>query len=317
MSDTGGPFAFNQFSGRTELPLPSDPTPTSPRTGRRCPLTIRRASLQDAPSTLRRIRKQPAYDLGHGVLVEPDNLSFYVSYDGNEIIVDVADELQAYAAGWVLHAGAALSTLFTRGLPLHCAGASLDGHYFGILAAAGTGKSTTLWALLQSGALFANDDLLPVFFESAAPTAYPSVSLFPKLHRASLECEGLDWTRYQVAPPNEDKFWVPIPAVQRIIEPQTLSALFLLQPAQGQGEEVRVVRASLADAAGAIRQNLHGLWLVQKYVSAARLSALVDTLAQSVPVYTLRYQKRFEVLPQMVEAIRVTLHNPAVSEDCF
>ena len=301
------PYTFNQFHGTTELPLPCDINAVEPETGRIYPLTIRRESLKEIPSTLRRIRKQPAYDVGHGVLIEPDDISLYVSYSGEEIIVDCPDTLQAYAAGWVIHAGAALSTLFTHGVPLHCAGASHKGKYFGLLASAGTGKSTTLWSLLQSGALFANDDLISVFLDGDTPHAYPSVSLYPKLHQIAMEREGLDSTQYQVAPPNEDKFWVPISRKARIIEPQSLSALFVLDPSQIDTNRVSVTRRSVESAALIIRQNLHGLWLVHKYVSSDRLNALCRKMAQSVPVYTLCYTKTFANLPRLVEAIHAAL----------
>lgn len=307
MTHAALPYTFNQFYGTTELPLPCDVDAGLPKTGRKYPLTIRRASLKEAPSTLRHIRKQPAYDIGHGVLIEPDNISLYVSYSGDEIIVDCPDTLQAYAAGWVIHAGAALSTLFTRGVPLHCAGASHGGKYFGLLASAGTGKSTTLWALLQSGALFANDDLISVFLDDETPLAYPSVSLYPKLHQIALEREGLDSTQYQVAPPNEDKFWVPISRKARIIEPQSLSALFVLDPSRVDTDGVSVTRNSIESASLIIRQHLHGLWLVHKYVPGDRLIALCQKLAQSVPVYTLRYTKTFANLPLLVEAIQTAL----------
>ena len=307
MTYTACPFVFNQFAGLTELPLPCDPNP-APGTSGRFPLSIRRASLKDAPSSLRRIRRQPAYDIGHGVLIEPDNISLYVSYAGDEIVVDCPDGLEAYAAGWVIHAGAALSTLFTGGLPLHGAGAVLDGKYFGLLAGAGTGKSTTLWALLGSGALFANDDLISVRFSEGMPTAYPSVSLFPKLHRTALQREGLNEAQYQAAPPNDDKFWVPIPAAARAVEPQKLSALFLLEPAQTEADDVLVVQNTAEDAAGTLRRNLHGLWLVQKYIPGGRIDALCRAFAASVPVYTLRYRKTLEILPRLVETIRSSLN---------
>ncbi len=307
MTDAACPFVFNQFAGRTELPLPCDPNP-EPGPSRRFPLTIRRASLKDAPSSLRRVRKQPAYDIGHGVLIDPDHISLYVSYTGNEIIVDCPDALQAYAAGWVIHAGAALSTLFTGGLPLHCAGASLNGRYFGLLAGAGTGKSTTLWHLLQNGALFANDDLISVLFDDGAATAYPSVSLYPKLHRTALERDGLSEADYQIAPPNDDKFWVPIPAAARIIQPQALSALFLLEPTLGEAEgEVQTIQSTGEATAQAISRHLHGLWLAQKYIPLGPIQARCRALAETVPLYTLRYRKTFDVLPRLVAAIRTAL----------
>ena len=313
MTAAACPFVFNQFAGLTELPLPCDPNPL-PGTSKRFPLSIRRASLKEAPSTLRRIRKQPAYDLGHGVLIDPDNISLYVSYAGDEVVVDCPDGLEAYAAGWVIHAGAALSTLFTGGLPLHCAGAVLDRHYFGLLARAGTGKSTTLWALLGHGALFANDDLISVRLDGAMPIAYPSVSLYPKLHRTALERDGLDEAHYQVAPPNDDKFWVPIPAVARTVTPQSLSAVFVLEPTQTGDSEVHVVRSTVEAAAQTLSQSLHGLWLVQKYVSHAPINALCRTLAETVPLYTLRYRKTFDILPRLVDAIRATLNHRITRE---
>ena len=269
-------------------------------------MTVRRASLQNL-SVMRRIHIQPCYDLGEGLLFQVDHALLYIAFSGDDIRVDVDDENLVQALNWVAGKGMVVSSLFTGYLPLHAAGAVFDKQFFGLLAPSGTGKSTTVRALMDAGALFANDDTIPIRFEDATPIAYPSVSLYPKLHRTLLELEGLDASHYQAVLPDQDKFWVPIPTEARTIKPQRLSALFLLQPAEIETHKVLVIQNSVESAAQTIYQNLQGIWFVQKYISHDRLLPLCQSLAQSVPVYTLRYRKTFEVLPRLVDAIHAAL----------
>ena len=266
---------------------------------------------------MRCLRTLPCYDVGAGVLLERPEVSLYTAFTGDEIRVDVSDEHLPDAANFVIGKGMAASTLFTGGLPLHAAGADFDGHLFGLLAPSGTGKSTTLRALLNAGALFASDDMIPVSFAGDRHTAYPAVSLSPKMHRTALEQESISPDGLTRVSRFEDKFWMPLPQAQRRNAPGPLSALFVLQPSAAGDDRVLVRRLADGDAAEMLGNNLHGTRLFEKYVNLPRLQAHCRTLARTVPVYALEYRKRFDALPQITDAIRTALSHPVPGEADF
>ena len=279
-------------------------------------ITLRRTPVQHL-CRMRRLRTLPCYDVGAGVLLERPQLSLFAAFTGDEIRVEVSDEHLAEATNFIIGKGMAASTLFTGGLPLHAAGADFDGRLFGLLAPSGTGKSTTLRALLQAGALFASDDMIPVSFSGEQHTAYPAVSLSPKMHRTALEQEGISPDKLTRVSQFEEKFWLPLPQTQRRNEPGPLSALFVLQPSAAADDRVRVRRLSGIDAGEMLRNNLHGTRSFEKYVSQPRLQAQCSALGRDVPVYTLEYRKRFETLPRLTDAVRATLNGPRSNEAYF
>lgn len=310
---------INEFVVESYLPLPCDARCHSRAVSIASQsLLIRRSSLQDIPCLMRRIRPQLSYDVGDGVLIEPSqHLQMHVNGRGDIVTVDVGDENLALAAAWVVGAAMPVCTLFRGGLPLHGAGVEVDGRFVGIMAPSGSGKSTLLWALLEQGALFANDDCIPIALADGQVLAMPSVSCYPKLHETALANSGIDVGNCLPAPPHEDEFWVPIEASRRLREPQPLSALFVLQPlpASRQGEPdvpggIVAERVERELAVPILLENLQGVWLLHKQLDEKNLAARCDALAQSVPLYVLKYLKRFETLPLLTNAIRDLSKNP-------
>ena len=279
-------------------------------------MTIRRTSLQQT-SLSRRLQVKQYYDVGSGILLEGGRTLLYVGFSGDDIRLDVREANLVQASNWMSGIGIAASTLFNGDLPLHAAGAAFDGQFFGLLAPSGTGKSTTLRALIKAGALFGSDDMIPVLFLDDHHTAFPAVSLAPKMHRTALEYEGISCDSLNQVSPIEDKFWMPLQAEQYFTEPSPLTALFLLKPTEPQTDDLCVQRLPTDDAATMLLCNLHGVNVFNKYVNMVCIKKLCDTLAQSVPVYTLQYRKRFEVLPQLTEAIRATLNSPVLDKAYF
>ena len=318
-------FHLNEFVVESELPLPCDETCRSEAVESDARhLAVRRASLRELPCLMRHFKKQLSYDVGDGVLVEPKvGLQMHVNARGDSITIDAREEDAALAAAWVVGAGMPICTLFHGDLPLHGAGVELGGHFLGIMAPSGAGKSTLLWSLLQAGALFSNDDCIPLRFEEARVLALPSVSGFPKLHAATLKNGGVDQSLCRPAPPHVDEFWVEIGAASRLFEPRVLAALVVLQPrfaARFSEDEngVIVARRVPEDAATPLLlRNLQGVWLLEKQLDERKLVQQCATLGASVPLYVLEYAKNFAVLPLLASALRDLVNAPAESVATF
>lgn len=313
-------YHINEFAVESEFALPHDkdthsviPVSDSNR------ITIRRASLAELPCLMRKIRRQMIYDVGDGFLLEPrvgpEGLALHIDFKGRAFTVDCADECLPVAAAWAIHAGLGAATVTRGGVPLHGAGLEVAGRYVALMAASGSGKSTLSWFLMQQGARFGNDDLVPVYLAGDEAIAYPSISLFPKLQREAVDRHGLDYAALKPADygTGEDEYYVPMPPTRRVPGPAPLAAVFLLrpQPLDGHGL-LRVERmADLVtaeclpedEAAKTLWANLHALWLIGKWVDQRRIAALCQGLAARVPVYTLSYPKAYALLPALAAKI--------------
>lgn len=308
-------YHINEFAVHSDSRLPYDacaraasPIPAANH------ITLRRASLADIPCTLRKLRRQMVYDVGDGFLVEPPGLALHIDLKAAVLTLDCPDDKLTVAAAWAVHAGLGAATLTRGGVPLHGAGLEIGGKYAALMADSGTGKSTLSWFLMTRGALFGNDDLIPTYLSEAGVTAYPSVSLSPKLSREAVDRHGLNPA---VLPPanygtGEEEYYVPLPPEKRVTAPAPLSAVFLLHPflpAPDAPEHggVTVERLPEDAAAATLRANLHAVWLLGKWMDGRKLDTLCRRLAAHVPVYTLAYSRAYALLPAVSAAIHTTL----------
>ena len=296
-------YRVNEFEIESNFTLVADGAIDAPGAG--VPLCVRRESLADVPSLLRKLRRQLTYDVGTGLLLEPrSTLALLIDYHADKITVDCADESVFAASAWLWNAALGCRTLLRGGLPLHAAGVEVAGRYIGIMAASGSGKSTlTHYLLTQTGATFGNDDLIPVYAENGSVTAYPSVSLYPKIGADIAERDGLpvDSLIRSDSDPNRVEYYVPLPVAKRMTEPASLSALFVLEPDDSAGESVTCER--LADPADRLASDMHAHWFVGRFLNAAKIAARVEAVAETVPVYRLTYRRDFAVLPRLADAI--------------
>jgi hypothetical protein len=281
--------SINEFVAESEMEVPGDLTepllPSQPDT-----TTVRfcRGSRAAIPSTLRRIRRQLLYDVGNGFLLEPHvgpelGVALHINLKADCITMDCPDTRLPVAVAWAVHAGLGAATLTHGGLPLHGAGMEIEGNYIGLIADSGVGKSTLSWFLLQNGARFGNDDLIPVYLRDEQPIAFPAVSLFPKLSREAVDRNGLEIADLLVADygTNEEEYYVPLPREKRMLKPKPLVALFLLSPVltapdtpkEPDEDEVTMHRLSPEEASSIIAANLHTVWLIGKYMNQQRLFA--------------------------------------------
>ena len=311
-------FHINEFAVTSDIPLPFDPCARS-----LCPIpegnhiTLRRGSLAQVPSLLRKLRRQLVYDVGDGFLIEPRGLTLHIDLKASVLTVDCAEEKLSAAAAWAFHAGLGAATVTRGGIPLHAAGLEIAGRMVALMAESGTGKSTLSWFLLSRGARFGSDDLIPTYLTNGGAMAYPSVSLYPKLQREAVDRHGLNPADLRVADygTGEEEYYAPLEARQRVPGPRPLTAAFLLRPSDAETDggllQARRMRDLVAvrqvpegEAAATFQENLHALWLIGKWVDEKRIAALCRALAAHVPLYELRYPKAYALLPELAEALR-------------
>lgn len=297
-------FHLNEFSVESEIAFPCETEirSESPRDS----LVIRRADLKDKLPLLHRVRPQRHYDVGDGVLINMGAILIWVALDGRCALVDAPDELLPQAALWMLNKCFAHCTLFRGGLPIHAAGAQHDGKFFGAIAPSGTGKSTLLWSLVQSGALFGNDDLIAAYAHEDGVLAFPSVALAPKVRTESLQNIGGEYIENaREALPESGEFWMPLEASQRVLRPAPLRALFWLQPFEF-AQKVEVIRVHETEARLLLPLYIHGFSFWSTHF-APRADARLEKLAARVPFFIVRYPKRFDILPQVRREIQAQL----------
>ncbi len=307
-------YHVNEFAIESDFALPYDAGLRSPCAPRDT-VTLRRASLAHIPSTLRQVRRQLVYDVGNGFLIEPNGLALHIDLKGRVLTVDCADEKLSAAAAWAFHAGLGAATVTRGGVPLHGAGLEVAGQYVALMASSGSGKSTLSWHLLQHGARFGNDDLIPAYLTDNGILAYPSVSMFPKLQREAVDRHGLDYSALMPADygTEEEEYYAPMPAACRISALAPLAAAFLLRPqppgtdglrsVEPSADRVAVRRLPEDEAAATFQANLHALWLIGKWVDDRRIRALCHNLAARVPLFELTYPKTYALLPVLSDTI--------------
>lgn len=297
-------YRVNEFAIESDFPLIADATIEGIGDG--IPLRLRRDSLANVPSLLRKIRRQMTYDVGTGLIIEPRlTLALLVDYRADKITVDCSDESLGAASAWLWNAALGCRTILRGGLPVHAAGIEIAGRYVGIMAPSGSGKSTLTHYLIESGvARFGNDDLIPVYVAEGVVTAFPSVSLYPKIGADIAEQNKLSLRTLILSDsdPRQVEYYVPIRLEQRTVEPAPLYAMFLLAPDESAANGVTC--EPIADAASFLFNELHGNWLIGRFLDSAKIQQRVQALVDSVPVYRLVYRRNFDILPRLAEVIR-------------
>ncbi|BDI30825.1 hypothetical protein CCAX7_28760 [Capsulimonas corticalis] len=313
-------YHINEFSVDSEFDLPCEMAGASSRLNAKSDMiALRRASLAHISCTMRKIRPQLIYDVGDGLLLEPNTtrgmLALHIDFKGRAMTVDCADDLLEIASAWAIHAGLGVATLTHGGIPLHGAGIQMVGRSIALMADSGAGKSTLSWFLLRHGARFANDDLIPVRMMGEEAIAFPSVSLYPKLSREAVDLHGMEIENLIPADygVGEEEYYVPLPSAQRVAEPSPLAAIFLIRPQPLPKESllkpkhmrtlVTSRRLSDEEATRTLRRNLHAAWLMERWMDGGKLNGLCHDLAARVPIYELSYPRFFAILPTLAQCV--------------
>lgn len=303
---------LHRFAVECPLPLPADSsTRTSSIELPRDRLFIELRNSNELPSQLSRLQAKPFYDLGDSALLWINGFGMQLDWASQNLGLYLPPEGDYWpkAVKTVLNVGLAAATFLRGELPFHAGAASLDGQFFGILAPSGTGKSTMLWALVQAGALFGNDDLLTVRISTESinnlPLGMPSVSLYPKLCAPSLEMCG-DQSIACETFPNSNEYWMHIVPSQRLLEAESLRCFFLLEPDES-ATKVTSRQWHEGEAAFTLAHHLHAVQFGRAFVGPKKLEGLLLKIAVTIPIYVLNYPKRYDQIPAVIETIRKLL----------
>jgi hypothetical protein len=248
-----------------------------------------------------------AYDIGDATVVcAALTFRMVVGDSGRRIVLDYrADDPVDTALARIHPVGLGLSmcTLLTGGLPLHAAGVVVEGRYVALMADSGVGKSTLLWALMDRGARFGGDDVVVTTTAGAQVVAHPSQTLHAKLAESALAHRGIDCTTLSEVYPGEGVYLCVV-AADRRARPQRLSAILTLEPTRDvRPDGVAVERVVGSRVVAGLLRHTHGLWPLRNKVDLQQLLLRCQAVAATTPVFALRYQKRFDALPRLADAV--------------
>lgn len=246
-----------------------------------------------------------SYDTQEGILVcvegEKHHLRFWASSDGSTLKFDSSCSI---APAVIANLGLSICKLLQGDVTLHGVAVEVGRKLVGVLARSQTGKSTLLWTLLDAGAQFAGDDVLPVHIQDAKVVATPSVSLHAKFSQETLVQRDIDHTQLQPISRDADVFWLPFARESRAVDERQLDALFVLQPTPFMDvDTVHVSRLGGGEAISLLMENTHGLWAAYPVLDGRRLFDIYAALVKNMPIYVLAYVRRYEVLPRLVDTI--------------
>jgi hypothetical protein len=260
-----------------------------------------------------------AYNVGNGVFLStffggtmhfsPEEGAIYITFDPKN------DCQERMMSSWFVNFGLGVYSLLQGQIPLHGASVEVEGQTICLMAESGTGKSTLLWRLLESGALIGSDDQLPIRFEKGRVLATPALSLHGKLSGDALTRRGQTAESFLEIAPNVGEYWVPVEAEQRAFQVRTPAALVVLRPhvaSQGLPDGILVRQHTGATAFSLMMANTHSLWAVGGVINATALAAQYLEVSRQVPVFTLHYKRTMGVLPYLVQCVHEIADQAAI-----
>ena len=238
-----------------------------------------------------------------------NDFKMHVASDGTIITLfydSICARAKALAAACAINLGFAMSLLLRGYLPLHAASATVSNHLIGVMAESGTGKTTTLWKLLDKGSQFFADDMTTVAVLPEGPYAAPSVSQHAKLSREALHMRGWSEADFDETYHMSEEYWVPIAAEHRALTVERLDALFVLNPTPFLATTGKFIarRVEDAEAISLISNNMQGLWPVIHQINRLQYIKLCLALAQKIPIYVLQYNKSYDDLSGLIDLIQ-------------
>ena len=200
--------------------------------------------------------------------------------------------------------------------PLHCTAVEMDGFAVGLLGHSGAGKSTLAGYLCSEGAQLLTDDLLRLKRIGSAWQAYPGpyrLKLFAEPSRPFLSADLEDGhfnvlsNKMMIRPNRESRpSFLSVP----------LAALFHLGDGADYSETVEISAVRLAGIEFARR--IISSAMENRYSAPTRLLRQIDfaaRLAESLPVYELKYPRAFDRLSDVAAQIRTLVATSHAEEN--
>jgi hypothetical protein len=245
---------------------------------------------------------------GSTYLCWPGLFQFLISADGRRIVgrsIDATswEAFQTYLLGQVIS-----FALLKQGIePLHCTAIVVAGEAVGLLGDCGYGKSSLAAAFLKAGHLLLTDDLLVLQENGQGFLAYPSfprIKLFPEVAQTLFGDKVLG-THMN---PYTAKLIIPLAPGLSFRKVAPLKTFFVLRSPDKKSAGKRIIIRSLSprQAFLALTANTFNV----KVREPDRLKRLLDfatLVANKVPVKSLSYPRDLDLLPQVVEAVRLSL----------
>jgi hypothetical protein len=307
-------YRINQFQVESDIELPCEAQQARSELQEKIqPLRIhfRPSSLNEfariSPTTRAEDGMFRCFDTGNGLLFCAErHFKMHIAETGHDIIVDTDAQFFEHAKLYVLGVGLPVCTYFLGGLALHAACVDIAGNRIGIMAPSGVGKSTTMWALINQGAVFVADDLIPTELVDGYAMATPSMSLYAKLTPEAIEYFALDRLRTGSSLSAEGKRTISVPAEYRSNRSAPLKALFYLDPIRNdysREDAVVIQRIKGGRAVSLVLHNLAAIAAITPQIDRHRLLKQIMDLLALLPLYSLSYPKRFDILPSLGQAI--------------
>ncbi len=232
-------------------------------------------------------------------------VSIFVDAVNNKVYYSHSDNAEHYAGYRIINSVIPLFTLLQGGLPLHAASVSLDGKFIGLIAPSRTGKSTLSWQMMQFGALFGSDDVLPLYEIEKKIIGTPSMSLFPKIRESAIDALKLERDNCRQIFPGERQFWVPVPEKDRVMYNSEVSALFFLQPKDIICEKnlIEITKVRPMWAIQILYENAHSLRDARSFIKDGEMFSRVSTICSQIPLYIVRYQKSLGNIENLAKEI--------------
>jgi hypothetical protein len=231
-----------------------------------------------------------------------------ISRDGRDVTCRIPDSVDRRSVEANLLNFVVSASLTLQGEePLHATVVDLGGRAVGLLGLSGAGKSTLAACLIGRGADLVTDDMLRVKFDGDLLLAWPGPYRL-KLFDDALQKFLAGTTPQGHFNPLSGKVMLqPRATIPTHRLPIPLSCLFHLGdpdqvPPDGEISASRMTGADLAIA-------LISSTMDDRYAAADRLTrqmAFVSRVSRTLPVYALRYPRRFDIIDQVTAVLRRT-----------
>ena len=233
-----------------------------------------------------------------------DWLSLWINPDGTEVQYYVEEStyptaFEAYIANFAISSALLLQGEET----LHSTAIAFELFGIGLLGGSGAGKSTLAAYLLGQGGDLITDDMLRITEDAGAVYAergQPRIKLFEETARQHYRGK-INQGRWN---PVSEKYLFDTDDLTRPRERHKLDVLlWLTEPEDGQDDAVTCERLAGLE----LFRVLTGSTMNPRLQTPDRLDRqllYIQWVAASLPVYALRYPRRHNIFPEVVEAIR-------------